>query len=314
MSDFNFNCPHCKQSLEAPAELLGQQINCPTCNGAIQLPKPQQSAPPPPAQAKKQMLTRPPNTSGDTRPCPYCGEPILRSAEKCRHCGEFLRGEREVKTNVKQGALIGAVACFIIGIILMLFSLWTFIMYTPLGILMLLLTVIVPPLLFIGLGAIRGIKTLDEVSKSMEQASAEVDKSLGTTVSTPLTPTKPASDVKKEQQAYIQFVDLYDFTAKHYESLLDGKVPGVEFKLRNRGNRSLKSVEVTVYFQDANGNTIAEENYFPVNTSSWMEPGKPLKPQYVWQMERGKFYTANNVPDEWQEGKATAKITEIEFE
>lgn len=195
MADFKFNCPHCKQSLEAPEELLGQQINCPSCSGAIQLPKPQPSAPPPPAPVKKQTVTPPPKTTGDTRPCPYCGEAILRSAQKCKHCGEFLKGDHEVKTNVKQGALIGAVACFIIGIIMMFFSLWTFIMYTPLflaafvlsivamaqkrvagGILMMLLTVIVPPVLFFGLGAVRGKKALDEVGKSIDKTSVDISK------------------------------------------------------------------------------------------------------------------------------------------
>jgi len=46
MSDFKFNCPHCNQSLEAPADMLGSTIECPACNGSIQLPEPQ--APPPP--------------------------------------------------------------------------------------------------------------------------------------------------------------------------------------------------------------------------------------------------------------------------
>lgn len=40
MADFKFNCPHCKQSLEAPQEMLGQQVNCPSCNGVIRLPSP----------------------------------------------------------------------------------------------------------------------------------------------------------------------------------------------------------------------------------------------------------------------------------
>ena len=35
MSDFKFNCKHCNQSLEAPEEMLGQEINCPTCNKEI---------------------------------------------------------------------------------------------------------------------------------------------------------------------------------------------------------------------------------------------------------------------------------------
>ena len=47
MRDFRFNCPHCKQSLEAPGDMLGDTINCPACGGSIQLPKPTPAAPPP---------------------------------------------------------------------------------------------------------------------------------------------------------------------------------------------------------------------------------------------------------------------------
>ena len=40
MSAVKFNCPHCKQSLEAPEDLLGKTLECPACNGSIQLPAP----------------------------------------------------------------------------------------------------------------------------------------------------------------------------------------------------------------------------------------------------------------------------------
>jgi hypothetical protein len=66
MSDFKFNCPHCQQPFEAPGEMLGQEINCPTCNGAITLP-PQQPklatfVPPPPASVET-IPPVPPSTS-----------------------------------------------------------------------------------------------------------------------------------------------------------------------------------------------------------------------------------------------------------
>jgi hypothetical protein len=72
-----------------------------------------------------------------TRPCPYCGETILRVAKKCKHCGEFLdegcpEGGHQVKTNVKQGALVGAVVCLAAGALFMLFSRWLFVVYSPL--------------------------------------------------------------------------------------------------------------------------------------------------------------------------------------
>lgn len=120
----------------------------------------------------------------------------------------------------------------------------------------------------------------------------------------------------EEKQAYIKNVVLYDLKAKYYKTYLEEKVPGVEFKLKNKGDRTLKEVEVTVYFKDANGTIIAEEDYHPVLVTKYSFSGdnKPLKPNYVWQMERGKFYKADSVPSEWKEGAVSAKITNIEFE
>ena len=37
-SDITFNCPSCNQSLEAPPELFGQVIECPTCMNSIKVP------------------------------------------------------------------------------------------------------------------------------------------------------------------------------------------------------------------------------------------------------------------------------------
>ena len=41
MSDFKLNCPHCNQHLEAPDELLGTTVECPSCQGAIAVARPE---------------------------------------------------------------------------------------------------------------------------------------------------------------------------------------------------------------------------------------------------------------------------------
>lgn len=117
-----------------------------------------------------------------------------------------------------------------------------------------------------------------------------------------------------EQKKYLDKIELYDFVAKYYESYFDGKVPGVRFKVKNNGDRTLNKVKVSVYFQDANDNTIAEEDFHPVLISKYsFGDDKPLKAGYIWEMDKGKFYKVENLPSEWAEGKATAKVTEIEF-
>lgn len=120
----------------------------------------------------------------------------------------------------------------------------------------------------------------------------------------------------KEKRDYIRNVQLYDFRAQKFRSYLDERVPGVEFKLKNLGDRTLNEVEVTVYFKDAEGNVIHEHAYNPVLVSKYAfgRENQPLKPKYVWQMEHGHFYKATSVPSEWKEGAATATVTNIEFE
>jgi len=41
VNTLSFNCPGCKQTLEIPEELLGKIVECPACNGCIQLPQPE---------------------------------------------------------------------------------------------------------------------------------------------------------------------------------------------------------------------------------------------------------------------------------
>jgi DNA-directed RNA polymerase subunit RPC12/RpoP len=77
MNDLNFVCPSCRQSLEAPEELLGQTVQCPSCSTTINVPH---------QMATASAYTPPPRM----KDCPYCSEQILASAKKCKHCGEIV--------------------------------------------------------------------------------------------------------------------------------------------------------------------------------------------------------------------------------
>lgn len=83
MSDIKFTCSYCKQSLEAPSDMLGQLIDCPSCQHPIEVRKETISP-----------LASPPPVNNSTIRCPFCSEEILATAVKCKHCGEFLNVPR----------------------------------------------------------------------------------------------------------------------------------------------------------------------------------------------------------------------------
>jgi DNA-directed RNA polymerase subunit RPC12/RpoP len=91
MADFTFNCPHCKQSLEASDDMRGQVVSCPSCNEQIHVPclvkKPLMVQRLPTAQA-----TIAQQTSAVAVFCPKCGERNQENNFKCTRCGHYLHG------------------------------------------------------------------------------------------------------------------------------------------------------------------------------------------------------------------------------
>jgi predicted RNA-binding Zn-ribbon protein involved in translation (DUF1610 family) len=93
-------CPSCRGKFNAPDNAAGKRAKCPTCGGAIQIPKPAPveeilDAEPLPASpyTDEDFEVEPPAAlpaTADTKPCPMCGETIQRNALKCRHCGEIF--------------------------------------------------------------------------------------------------------------------------------------------------------------------------------------------------------------------------------
>jgi len=129
-----------------------------------------------------------------------------------------------------------------------------------------------------------------------------------------LAATIAKGEQEQRKKAYLKRLKLYDLETGLYDTYLDKRVPGVKFKLKNEGDQALIRVEVTVYFKDAAGATIYEESFVPVSVNSFrLENRGPLRPGYIWELERGKFYTAKSVPTEWKPGAAEARITDLEF-
>jgi DNA-directed RNA polymerase subunit RPC12/RpoP len=70
--DVVFNCPHCTQELEVEDLAIGQQIDCPSCNQQITIPKDAKPRPatPPGAETKEGADTPPGDASEGATPPP----------------------------------------------------------------------------------------------------------------------------------------------------------------------------------------------------------------------------------------------------
>lgn len=125
-------------------------------------------------------------------------------------------------------------------------------------------------------------------------------------------PTRAAvADGLKEREDYMAAnLSVYDVEARYRESAGAGKVPGVVFKLLNKGQRDLSVVKVKVLFKDADAGVIHEEEVTPVFGTA---ADDRLKAGHVWELEGGKFFSAKSVPGNWKEGEVEAKVSSILF-
>jgi hypothetical protein len=218
-------------------------------------------------------------STASLRTCRDCGQPVSVHAEFCPHCGATYKKKHGVFFYVFWG---------IVSFIATIFILWILVaVFLGVG--------------FVAIPAFMAARHESQIRNGITN-SVEATKS-------------PANDLLKQKTDYINdSLKLYDCHADYHDSLIDGRVPGVEFKIKNNGNRTLRKVEVTFYFKDSSGQTISEEKYYPVLVTKFGTDNNPLKPGYIWQVESGHFYAAKKVPSEWQPRNTTTQITDIEFE
>ncbi|RII26756.1 MAG: hypothetical protein CXR31_10135 [Geobacter sp.] len=112
----------------------------------------------------------------------------------------------------------------------------------------------------------------------------------------------------KEKQAYFPNIEVKGVNiSKGYF----GDV-GVFGEVKNKGDKSLKSVEITTYCLDKDGKVVFEKPYHPVLISEYsfsMRDNGPLKPNYSRQFG----CKLNDAPSDWS-GKVRVEVTDLEFE
>lgn len=110
----------------------------------------------------------------------------------------------------------------------------------------------------------------------------------------------------KEKQMYFDKIEVRNVSVAQGNQ---GQL-GVFGELKNRGDRTLRSVAITVYYLDSEGNGIHEQTYYPVSvTGESAGDNQPLKPNY------GKTfrYRVDGVPSDWAK-KVKIVVTDVEFQ
>jgi predicted amidophosphoribosyltransferase len=121
--DITFNCPRCGQNLSVDETGAGMTLECPTCKGQIQIPRPapprvQASPPPPPVVPKSQV----PLPSGLVI-CPTCKGTASREADRCPHCGHPIKRGFLGKAGTERTLNVGCLIIILVVVALMLLGL-----------------------------------------------------------------------------------------------------------------------------------------------------------------------------------------------
>jgi hypothetical protein len=119
-------------------------------------------------------------------------------------------------------------------------------------------------------------------------------------------------EIQIDKKSYIPNIQITEFVAKRIDTHSDKNVPAVRIGLKNNGNKTLVRVKAVVYFKDASGQVIYEEDFYPV--SKFGANKKPLKPNYVYEMRTGQYSIVKSPLSDWVEGEAYIEITDISFE
>lgn len=156
-------------------------------------------------------------------------------------------------------------------------------------------------------------KKLEEENETIKKEVTTLNEQLDLYRSKSTTKTVSAGISNPVEKEYAEnFVDITNLNARWYEdSLYGNQVAGYTFGLKNKGNKDLEYVTVTIYFKGSDGSIVGEASLTPINPSSFTGD-KILKANYSWKMDSGYYYQAKDITKDWA-GEVEAKITELRF-
>ncbi len=102
MPDITVSCPHCGELLEAPSELVGESVECPTCQAEFEIPDPNADADPQNVMgaalgSQVELAEAPADDAAST--CPHCNAAMPPDSVLCLACGFHTGMGKVIETN-----------------------------------------------------------------------------------------------------------------------------------------------------------------------------------------------------------------------
>lgn len=114
-----------------------------------------------------------------------------------------------------------------------------------------------------------------------------------------------------EEEIYIkESLSLDSAKVSMCEGYLGSDVGLSQVSIKNNGDKNVEEMVVTVYFQDENGENIAEASFMVIG--GYMG-GDTLKANYSWKLEDDKYYAIDNLASEVNITKYYVEISDITF-
>ena len=127
-----------------------------------------------------------------------------------------------------------------------------------------------------------------------------------------LSENKTPANLSPEEEYIRDYVDLTSAKVEMCSSYKKD-CPGLrDVSVKNRGDKDIESLTVTVYFQDSDGRDIAEDSFMVIG--NYFDDTDGLKANYSWAMENDRFYEIKNLADEVDISRYRVEISKITFE
>ena len=112
----------------------------------------------------------------------------------------------------------------------------------------------------------------------------------------------------KKKQAYFTKIEVNNVKTKKTTS----NKTVVSGEIKNKGDKTLKEVDITTFCLDKEGKVVFEKTFYPVlvlERSYSFSEQKPFKPNYIQPFG----YILDDAPSEWS-GKVRVEVTDLKFE